>query len=136
MSANLPGLSPSEWEVMKAVWRRREATVRNVSEDVGPEHKWAYNTVKTFMERLAAKGYLSVRKIGNTCLYKPAVTRTAATKRALRVVLDRVLDGAVGPLVAYLAERGNLTARDIDQLRHMIDRTQSQKQDSEGSDHE
>lgn len=136
MSKNLPDLSPSEWAVMKAVWRRREATVRNVSEDVGPEHHWAYNTVKTFMERLAAKGYLSVRKIGNTCLYKPAVTRPATTKRALRVVLDRVLDGAVGPLVTYLAERGNLTDQDLEQLRGMIDRAESERQDSKGPHHE
>ena len=132
MSKNLPDLSPSEWAVMKAVWRRREATVRNVSEDVGPNHNWAYNTVKTFMERLATKGYLSVRKIGNTCLYKPAITRPAATKRALRVVLDRVLDGTVGPLVTYLAERGDLTDQDIEQLRSMVDRAESKRQDSKG----
>ena len=136
MSTNLPDLSPAEWAVMKAVWLRREVTVRNVFEDVGPEHNWAYNTVKTFMERLAGKGYLSVRKIGNTCLYKPAVTRSAATRRALRVILDRVLDGAVGPLVTYLAERGNLTDQDIEQLRSMIDQAESEKQESRGSRHE
>jgi len=136
MSKNLPDLSPSEWAVMKAIWRRREATVRNVAEDVHSEHKWAYNTVKTFMERLAAKGYLSVRKIGNTCLYKPAITRPAATRRALGVILDRVLDGTVGPLVTYLAERGDLTDQDLEQLRSMIDQAESDRKDSKGPHHE
>ena len=136
MKSNLPELSPTEWAVMKAIWRRDEVTVRNVFEDVGPEQKWAYNTVKTFMERLAAKGYLSVRKIGNTCLYKPAVTRAAATKRALGVVVDRVLDGTVGPLVAYLADRGNLTDQDIEQLRDLVKETGSRKQSRKGARHE
>ena len=125
-------LSDAEWDVMKAVWEQRETTVRQVCEELAAGRKWAYNTVKTFMERLEAKGYLKVRKEGKTYSYRPAVTQRTATRRAFRYLIDRVLDGATAPLVSYLVEGDKLSDDEIEQLRALVERQATKRKPKKG----
>ncbi|HUT24096.1 MAG TPA: BlaI/MecI/CopY family transcriptional regulator [Sumerlaeia bacterium] len=63
-----PELSQAEWTVMKRVWELGKTNVREVYEDLRDSQGWAYNTVRTMMERLRDKGCLTVKKVGNTHL--------------------------------------------------------------------
>ena len=62
---NLPDLTDAEWKIMKAVWDLKKTNVREVYESLLEGEGWAYNTVRTLMERLSAKGYLRAKKVGN-----------------------------------------------------------------------
>jgi len=51
-------LTEQELEIMKIVWRREKATVRDVYEELLERRKIAYTTVMTMMKILAQKKYL------------------------------------------------------------------------------
>ena len=51
-------LTPLELAIMKSLWRRGSAVVREVQADLLPERKLAYTTVMTVMDRLFKKGAL------------------------------------------------------------------------------
>ena len=71
MSNELPELSRAEWIVMKKIWELKKTNVREVHEELKDSQKWAYNTVRTMMERLRDKGYLSAKKVGAMYFYQP-----------------------------------------------------------------
>ena len=55
-------LTPQELEIMKLVWERDSAMVRDVYEALLRRRKIAYTTVMTMMKILETKGYLKKRR--------------------------------------------------------------------------
>ena len=104
MTKKRADLSKAEWAVMQVVWDLKEAVARDIYEELKDEQGWAVTTVRTMLERLVDKGHLSRRKVGPVYVYSPNVSKSKAIKRALREVVERVLEGRVTPLVAYLLE--------------------------------
>lgn len=71
-----PPLHDLESEVMEEVWRRQEATVREVLEVLNRGRKQrAYTTIMTIMARLEKKRLLRRKKLGKTHVYRPAMSR-------------------------------------------------------------
>jgi predicted transcriptional regulator len=82
---------------------------------------WAYTTIKTMLTRLAEKDAVSEVKQGNTSVYEPLVSQQKARLSAFRSLLDQAFDGAVGPLVHFLAEEKQLTAKEKKELRKILE---------------
>jgi BlaI family transcriptional regulator, penicillinase repressor len=120
-----PELSRSEWVVMQTVWKAAEAEPEVTASELLPEilkkRKWHFSTAKTLLDRLVAKGYLASRIRGKTCFYKPVVSQAQTTRKSVASYLDDVLDGAFGPLVAYLADRKGLSKEEIVKLEKLIE---------------
>lgn len=68
-------LGPLETAVMERLWKRRQATVRDVVDDLSRTRLLAYTTVMTIMTRLHAKGLLTRDRDGKTYVYRPAFSR-------------------------------------------------------------
>jgi predicted transcriptional regulator len=77
---------------MEAVWESPGAVqVGDVHLRLPPESRGAYTTVKTTMERLAAKGILSRIKEGKAYHYQAEVTREELERRIVSNALDRLV---------------------------------------------
>ena len=75
---DLAPLSRSEWRIMNLCWRLGRCTARQVWEESRETRKRDYQTIKTQLDRITGKGYLTVEKLGPLCLYTPAVRRSRA----------------------------------------------------------
>ena len=115
------GLTEAEWKVMKAIWDLKKTNVREVHDTLHDDEGWTYSTVRTLMERLAAKGFLNTKKVGNMYFYTPAQSRKAVSARAVWEFVDKVFDGAVGPLVSYAVKEKKLTPEELDGLRQLLE---------------
>jgi BlaI family transcriptional regulator, penicillinase repressor len=114
-------LSDTEWQVMHVLWEHAPRTAREVLDEVGAATGWAYTTVKTILARLAEKGAVSALLEGNTSFYTPRITRDEARRNAVRGLLERAFDGAVGSLIHHLAEGEKLSPGDRERLRELIE---------------
>jgi predicted transcriptional regulator len=104
-------LTPQELAIMKVVWRRDEATVRDVYEALREARPIAYTTVMTMMRILQEKGYLTKVAEEKAHVYRPARPRQEVLGGMVREFLDRVFDGASDALLVHLAKDNKLTAR-------------------------
>ena len=120
-------LSPAEWEVMSAFWRHGPMAARDVYARLRGRQDWTYGTVRTFLARMVKKGWLDYDQVGNSYLYKPAVPRRKAVRGAIVDFVDRVLEGTLSPFVAYLAEHGDLSPEELDDLDEMLKRHREKK---------
>lgn len=114
-------LNPSEWTLMKVLWRRRKATVREVHEEVKEDTGWALSTVKTLLERMQAKGLLKVDRVGPVRQYRPVRARQQLVPRAVQKFLDRALDDSLEPLIPYITKARKLKPREVRMLRRLLE---------------
>ena len=102
-------------------------TVGQVSEQLGAELGLARSTVLTMMERLRAKRLLRRRRENGVFVYFSAESHAEVMQSAVGQFVDRALSGSISPVVAYLAERGDVTEDELNELRAMVERLAANK---------
>jgi BlaI family penicillinase repressor len=116
-----PTLTPQELAIMKVVWQKDEATVRDVYEALRESRPVAYTTVMTMMRILQEKGYLTRATHDKAHVYKPAKPRQQVIGGMVRDFLDRVFDGASDALLVHLARDNQLTPKQRKMVRQLLD---------------
>ncbi|HBL27007.1 MAG TPA: CopY family transcriptional regulator [Acidobacteria bacterium] len=114
-------LTEHELEIMKVVWERKTATVREVYEELRERKAVAYTTVMTMMNILETKGHLVKRPEGRAYVYEPAHARGQVIAGLVHDFVDRVFDGAAQPLVLNLLREKKLSREELDEITRWID---------------
>jgi predicted transcriptional regulator len=113
-------LAGQELEIMKIVWKRETATVRDVYEALLEKRKIAYTTVMTTMNILEQKGYLKKAAQDRAYVYRAAKPQKQVLGDMVREFVDRVFNGSAEPLLMHLVEDQRLTMDDLDEIRRTI----------------
>jgi predicted transcriptional regulator len=113
-------LTPHELDIMKLVWDRKEATVRDVYEALRARRRIAYTSVLTVMNVLERKGHLKKRAEGRSFVYQAARPRGQVLRAMVREFVERVFGGATEPLLVHLLEDRKLTRRDLEALTRRV----------------
>jgi BlaI family transcriptional regulator, penicillinase repressor len=120
MHPKTPLLFPQELEIMKLVWDREPATVRDVYEALRLKRKIAYTTVMTTMNTLEQKGYLKKLPEGRAYVYRAALPRKQVIRAMVGDFVDRVFNGSAQRLVVDLVEDRRLSEKELREIARMI----------------
>jgi predicted transcriptional regulator len=114
----LPTPTARELEILKILWDRGEASVREVHRELARDRPdLAYNTVQTLLRIMDTDKRLVEHRVeGRTFIYTPCFNRDESAAR----FLDRVFDGAVAELVLSLLREERISAKELDQLQALI----------------
>lgn len=110
-----------EAQIMEVIWRRGRVTVQDVWGELQKDRELAYATVKTVMNRLADKGYLTRRVKERAHSFEPVMGRDEFLQRVSAEVLEGLFVDFGEPIHAHLVEA--LRARDyrgIERLEGLI----------------
>jgi BlaI family transcriptional regulator, penicillinase repressor len=119
---NQPGLSESEREFLRVLWDRGPGTVREINAELARRgRQWAYTTVATLLQRLAAKQYAASDPSTVPHVFRAAVTRDQILERRLKDAADELCDGQAAPLVLALVQAGRFSADELARMRRMLD---------------
>lgn len=99
-------LSRREREVMDVLYRRGEATVAEVLEEL-PDPP-TYSAVRSILRVLEEKGHIAHREDGPRYVYVPAVARDRARTAALDHLVDTFFEGSAENALAALLRRSDL----------------------------
>ena len=120
--AKEPGLSEAEREVLKVLWDHGPGTVRTINEELERRgRRWAYTTVATLLQRLAAKRFLISDPSAIPHVYHATVTRDELLERRLKDAADELCDGQTVPLVLALVQGNRFSSEELARLRRMLD---------------
>lgn len=117
-------LTPQELEIMKLVWQRGAATVRDVYEALLERRKIAYTSVMTMMKILETKGYLKKRRQDRAFLYRPAHPKNQVIGGMIREFIDRVFNGSAEPLLVHLVKSRHLREKDLQKIVRMVEESE------------
>jgi predicted transcriptional regulator len=112
-------LGKLEREVMEEVWRRGQASVRDVQEAFG--ERVAYTTLMTTLGRLHQKKLLSRHKERHAFLYTPRVSREEFEQTIAKEMIDGLLSSDAKPVLLHFVEA--ISERDrrlLDELDRIV----------------
>ena len=117
-----------ELEILKVLWSRGRASVREVQEvlvkESGPV---AYSTVQTLLNIMEEKKDLVCHVVeGRTFVYSPKRPPERTIRELTRRFVDRVFDGALERVLVALLDSKPPKPEEFDRLRAMIDEAQRQ----------
>jgi predicted transcriptional regulator len=108
-----------ELRVLEALWRRGNATVRDLCDDFPAA---AYTTLMTTMERLHKKGVLHREKSGRAFIYRPINSRaeleSGLITRAIQPLLSS--ESARPVLSCFVDEVSRHDERLLDELERLV----------------
>jgi predicted transcriptional regulator len=109
-------LTGQELEIMKIVWERERATVRDVYEALLEKRKVAYTTVMTMMKILEQKRYLKKSQEERAYVYRAAQPKRQVIGAMVRDFINRVFNGSAEPLLVHLVEEHHLSQQDLEEI--------------------
>ena len=125
MASNPPTVSDAELDVLKVLWDRGPATVRQVEAHLRRrKRRWAYNTVLTLLSRLREKGCVaSDAGAGGSAahVFRATISRDQLLRHGLSELADRICDGTASPLVHALVEGRKFSPEEIAHFRRLLD---------------
>jgi predicted transcriptional regulator len=118
----LPQVTGAELNVLEALWQHGETTIRDLRDSLYPDGGSSkFATVQKLLARLAAKKFVGRRKEAANWIFRPLVARDELIGGELRRVADRLGANSMTPLLTYLVETGELTAKERAHLRQLLD---------------
>lgn len=110
-----------ELEILKVLWQRGGATVREIHETLRPvDGQLAYTTVLSLLQIMEQKALVEHEQSGKAYLYRARVERDRTLGELARGFLDSVFDGAMGEYVARALDSRRTSAAELDELEQMI----------------
>ena len=121
MSDDPIAISDAESRVMEVLWRQSPQSAEEIVSTLQRDTAWHEKTIKTLLNRLLGKRAVSAQKDGRRYLYAPLLRREDWQRQESRSLLDRVFGGRVAPLLAHFSQHEKLSAKEIAELRKLID---------------
>jgi len=113
-------ISQSELVVMNVLWAEAPMGASELAEKVAPQG-WNIRTIKTMLSRLVQKEILKTSEDGRRYLYSPCLSKEDYGLRVFEGVSQKFFKDDAAPLFLHLAKSQNLNAKDIDEIKALLD---------------
>ncbi len=115
-------ITESELAVLRILWDRGPATIRQLTDVLYPQGEAAqYATVQKLLDRMEAKGYVRRDRTMFVHIFRSVLDRDELIGRRLRSLAEMLCDGSLTPLLTHLARAKDLTDQDRLALRAIVD---------------
>ena len=122
MAKRPPTIPDSELDVLKVLWERGQATVRESLETLRiAGRQWSYATVATLLDRLEGKGLVSSDRRELAFIYRPLITEQEVQQKRLSSLVDKLYQGEPGLLVLHLLKSHPLNSTQAKEVRSILE---------------
>jgi BlaI family transcriptional regulator, penicillinase repressor len=116
----LPEPTERELQILKVLWDKGEATVREVYQALRDEVPIVQNTVQAFLRTMEQKGLVRHRNEGRSFVYRPVQQRERTSQKMVTGLLDAVFEGALDELVAHALAVRQPSTEELARLRRLL----------------
>lgn len=124
---NKTPLSRAQREVMEVIWDKGEVSVLEVTRILNKDRSIARNTVRTLMERMEEKGWLTHRSEGRSFVYSSTVPREESLGQRVMDMVDKACGGNPEKLMMALLQYRGLSDEETKRIRKMLDDARKQQ---------
>jgi BlaI family penicillinase repressor len=116
-----PTLTESERRILEVLWKKKEASVREVADELSKKKPVAYTTVLTMFKVLDKKGLVHHRSEGRAFIYSAAISRGEARRQALENLLKSFFNDSPSVLAQHLIDEHDIDNDELQALRKRVD---------------
>lgn len=129
----IPKPTESELELLRVLWEKEPATVREVCDELNRDRAYGYTTVLKLLQIMHAKGLVVREESNRAHLYRSAVSQDAMQSKILRDLSARLFSGSAAQLALHALAMEPATPAELDELRALIERKRSSNASSPSS---
>ena len=117
-----------ELEILRVLWADGPTALSTLCETLRKEREVATTTIATMLKVMREKGHVKRLGSGRGAQWTAAITQQKTAKKMVGKLVDHIFDGSADLLAAHLVEGGQLSSKQLGELRNLIDqRSQTKK---------
>jgi BlaI family penicillinase repressor len=123
MSTARPQATDAELAVLKLLWESEPLTARTICEQLYPSGTPSDQaTVQKLLQRLEQKRLVDRDRSSFAHQFRATVTREALAGNHLEALAEKLTDGSIVPFILHAVESKQLTAKERNEIRRLLDR--------------
>jgi BlaI family transcriptional regulator, penicillinase repressor len=111
----------SELEILQILWKKGNASVREVHEELLATKEAGYTTTLKLMQIMHEKGLVKRDDSIKTHIYQPAVSKEKTQKQLLNKMINTVFGGSPGELVMQALGNHKASAEELEEIQKILD---------------
>ena len=120
-----PRPTDAELAILRVLWQRGPATVREVHEDLSGTQDTGYTTVLKILQIMTEKGLVVRSDDERTHVSSPKVPAERTQRQMVRDLMDRVFGGSVQELVLQALGSGKVSAAELREIKKLLNKMES-----------
>lgn len=114
---------PLEQDVLEVLWKKDEASGREIFSELKRSRPIALTTVLTVLERLVNKGFVTKTKGESVFLYRPAFTKDGFAREVSHGVLKNIFEiSASGACASFVDALADVDPQELERLSALIEK--------------
>jgi BlaI family transcriptional regulator, penicillinase repressor len=110
----------SELEILQILWKKVNASVREVHEELLQTKEAGYTTTLKLMQIMHEKGLVKRDDSIKTHIYQAAVSKEKTQKHLLNKMIDTVFGGSPGELVMQALGNHKASAEELEEIQKIL----------------
>src|SRR5256885_1541951 len=111
----------SELEILQILWKKVNASVREVHEELLQTKEAGYTTTLKLMQIMHEKGLVKRDDSIKTHIYQAAVSKEKTQKHLLNKMIDSLFGGSSGELVMQALGNHKASAEELEEIQKILD---------------
>lgn len=120
-------ITEAELEILQVLWDKKEATVKEVHEELSAEREAVYTTTLKQMQVMYEKGLLKRDDSRRQHIYYPDVDIKKVQRKFMDKVMKNLFSGSAGELVMNALSNYKTTPEELDQIKTLIEKAKQAK---------
>jgi len=118
----IPRPTESELELLRILWEKEPATVREIYDALNLERPSGYTTVLKLLQIMTGKGLVLRDEAERAHVYRSAISQDAMQSRILKDLSIRLFSGSAAQLALHALAMEPASAGELQEIRELIER--------------
>ena len=114
-------LTNAEEQVMKLLWRRDKAFIRDLLNEF-PDPKPAPTTVITLLKRMMDKDFVSYKQYGNSREYYPLIKKADYFSDHINGLIKDFFNNSTSQFASFFTNETEMSKSELKELRDLVDK--------------
>lgn len=119
---SIPRPTEAELELLRILWEKEPATVREIHEALNNERPSGYTTVLKLMQIMTAKGLVIRDEANRAHVYRATVSQEDMQSRILRDLSVRLFSGSAAQLALHALALEPASKPELDEIRALLEK--------------
>jgi predicted transcriptional regulator len=118
---SIPRPTEAELELLRILWEKEPATVRDIFDALNLERSSGYTTVLKMLQIMTAKGLVIRDEANRAHVYRAAISQEAMQSKILKDISVRLFSGSAMQLAMHALAMEPASDGELDEIRAMIE---------------
>ena len=117
---SLPRPTESELELLRILWEKQPATVREIYDALNMERPSGYTTVLKLLQIMTTKGLVVRDEANRAHVYRSAISQDAMQSKILKDLSVRLFSGSAAQLALHALAMEPASETELDEIRALL----------------